>query len=236
MNIEVLRQKIHAIEWREHKSNKVHSFGVGAIDVVLPGGGLQSGALHEWSGHQAAVWGVCASILGRIAKNGGPILWCSTQIDVYPLGLQNYGLAPENVIFAKLDTTKDLLWAMEEGLNTPQLGAIVAQTGSISLSANRRLLLAAQKSNNSLFLLMDSKNAQSSLSTSVSRWVVEPLPSEDAPGLWQDNGIGAPRFAVTLSRCRGAITPQKWNIEWNATTLSFDLLSEHRLLAKCSSF
>lgn len=228
MSIELLRQKIRAIEWHEPSLSKVYKFGAKDIDEALPHGGLQSGCVHEWSGpYRGPLTGVCASILGRIARTHGPVLWCSTKVDVYPLGLQTYGLNADQIIFAKLDSEKEVLWAIEEGLSTPQLSAVIAEVGNVSLAAHRRLQLCAQKSGVTLFLLVDPQKLQSSLATGVSRWLVEPMPSDAAPGLWRDNGVGAPRFAVTLSRCRGAITPQKWNLEWNATTLSFNLLHQN---------
>jgi protein ImuA len=227
MNLELLRQKIRAIEWHEHESSKTLSFGAQSIDEALPYGGLKSGCVHEWTGpYRGPLTGVCASILGRMSHQTGPILWCASQIDVFPSGLLSYGLRAENIIFAKLESQKELLWAVEEGLQTPQLCAVIAEVGSISLTAYRRLQLAAQKSGVTLFLLIDFKNAQQVHSNCVSRWLVEPLPSNNAPGLFRDNGVGAPRFAVTLSRCRGAVTPQKWNLEWNVATLSFNLLPE----------
>lgn len=236
MSLDLLRQKIRAIEWHEHSLNKVYSFGAKLIDQALPQAGLQSGCVHEWTGpYRGPLTGVCASILGRMAKQGGPILWCSTHVDVYPSGLATYGLAPESVIFAKLGSAQELLWATEEGLNTPQLSAVVAEVGSVSLTAHRRLQLCAQKSGVTLFLLIDPKAAKSTSNNCVSRWIIEPAPSDAAPGLWRDNGIGAPRFAVTLARCRGAAAPQKWNLEWNATTLSFDLLHNEYEMSEAST-
>jgi len=234
MSLELLRQKIRAIEWHEHSLSKVLSFGAQSIDEALPYGGLQSGCVHEWTGpYRGPLTAICASILGRSTKQNGPILWCSTLIDVYPSGLVSYGLSCEHIVFAKPDSLKEVLWAAEEGLNTPQLSAVIAEVGTVSTVAYRRLQLAAQKSGVTLFLLIDSKSAAAAakvpLSNCVSRWVIEPMPSDNAPGLWRDNGVGAPRFTVTLSRCRGAATPQKWNLEWNATTLSFNLLADYSL-------
>jgi len=231
MNLELLRQKIRAIEWHEHSLNKAYSFGAQSIDEALPYGGLQSGCVHEWTGpYRGPLTGICASILGRMSEQAGPILWCASNIDVFPSGLLSYGLASEKIVFAKLESPKELLWAVEEGLHTPQLSAVIAEVGAVSLTAYRRLQLAAQKSGVTLFLLIDFKNAKQVHSNCVSRWLVEPLPSDTAPGLFRDNGVGAPRFAVTLSRCRGAVTPQKWNLEWNAATLSFNLLPEHAIV------
>lgn len=227
MNLELLRQKIHAIEWQETPPNSVFSFGAQSIDEALPQGGLKTGCVHEWTGpYLGPLTGVCTSVLAQIAKNNKPVLWCSTRINVYPSGLLDYGLSPKQVIFAKLPTPKEVLWAIEEGLNTPQLCAVIAEVGAVSLSESRRLQLSAQKNGVTLFLIIDKKHARSSSSTSLSRWLVEPMPSEHAPGLWRDNGIGAPRFTVTLARYRGAITPKQWNLEWHAKTLSFNLLSE----------
>lgn len=241
MTLELLREKIKAIEWSHQKSDAVFSFGTSAIDAVLPQGGLQTGAVHTLTGpYRGTLTAFCAALLGRIAQQRGPVLWCSTKIDLYPLGLLAFGLSPDQVLYAKLENTKELLWAVEEGLGTPHLGAVVAETGALPLSVQRRLQLCAQKSGVTLILLREASAQEKSIGTGVfSSWKVEPLPSTAAPGLWQDNGVGAPRMAVTLVQCRGAMTPQIWNLEWNATSLSFDTLQHaeratERTLAYCA--
>lgn len=235
MKLELLKKKIQSIEWSKKSSNEFFSFGARCIDEALPHKGLRAGCVHEWTGpFKGPLTGVCASIAGRISKYKGPVLWCSTKIDLFPQGLLNYGLPPEQVIFAKLNTQQELLWATEEGLSAGQLGCVIAETAQVPLSASRRLQLCAQKSGVPLFLLIDPKNAHSSAGTSVSRWFIEPMPSRAAPGLWQDNGLGAPRSSVTLLRYRGATVPRKWNLEWNAKTLSFDLLPTQQHIAYAS--
>src|SRR6202008_4840971 len=115
--------------------------GFDAIDRVLPEGGLARGALHEIvseTGDRAAASGVAIRLLTGLAAQG-PVLWCLADPDLYGPALQRAGLAPDRLILARTRRDADLLWAMEEGLKTPGLAAVLGEPHGLDLTASRRL-------------------------------------------------------------------------------------------------
>ena len=121
-------------------------FGVAAIDRALPGGGLARGALHEILGaggdeeDGALPAAFAARILGRLT---GVVLWCLPRPDLYGPGLAAHGLDPERVVLVRASRDAEILWAMEEGLRTPGIIAVVGEIGVLPAVASRRLQLAA---------------------------------------------------------------------------------------------
>ena len=122
-------------------------FGVACIDAALPGGGLALGGLHEIAGggpdaeHGAAAALFAAGILARIP---GPVLWVLEQRDLFAPGLAGAGLHPDRVVYAQAGRQEAML-VMEEGLRHRGLAGVAAEiSGRITLSASRRLQLAAE--------------------------------------------------------------------------------------------
>jgi len=233
MDLVELRQRIHAIELGESTGRTAKqpllTFGVDAIDNILPWGGLPLGSLHEVVASQAQHASFCAALLGRMKSTGhaGGIVWCSKQ-PLYTLGLHAFGLSPEQFIFVEPKSDKEALWVLEEALSAPGLLAVVGEGVSLTPQIGRRLQLAAKQSGVVAFLLLDAK-ARHSEHVAVTRWQVQPLPSGNAPGRFADDGVGHTRFELSLVRCRGAVVPQMWSMEWNAEDLSFNLFSREHL-------
>jgi protein ImuA len=208
--------------------------GIAAIDAVLPLGGLRRGALHEimagrtGSGRLdgAAAEGFAATLLAGLAQHG-PVLWCSSEAGLYGPrlygpGLAGFGLAPDRLILVRARRPIDLLWAMEEGLRSPGLGAVLGQVETLDLTESRRLLLAAEASGVTALVLhpdgdkgRDGRKAGST--AAATRWRVIPEPSESpsdsSSGLGStaterdfgpDFGLRRARWRVELLRCRGA--------------------------------
>ena len=145
--LQTLRDRIARIEQggvRPHRAAlPLHQ----AIDAVLPGGGLTLGALHEAAGagpdteHGAAAALFIAGILGR---QQGPVLWVVEHADLFAPGLAAAGLHPDRVIYAEAGKSDAVLQAMEEGLRQPGLAGVVGEIGKLTLTASRRLQLAAE--------------------------------------------------------------------------------------------
>jgi len=194
-------------------------FGVPAMDAVLPGGGLALGALHEVAGSGldeedgATAAAFVAGILARLLPPQR-VLWCLAADDLYGPGLAACGLAPERLILMRGGTDQDVLWAMEEGLRSKALAAVVGEVATLSLSASRRLQLAAEASGTTALSLRRWRNAdlarrqRLSPIAAVTRWRVKAIPGE-ARG---EPGVGKPRWQVALWRCRGGI-PAEWIVE-----------------------
>ena len=83
---------------------------------------------------------------GILARRKGPVLWCLRQRDLFAPGLAGVGLHPDRVIYAETWHDREVLPAMEEGLRVPALAGVVGEVARLSLTASRRLQLAAEAS------------------------------------------------------------------------------------------
>ncbi len=205
--------------------------GLPEIDRLLPDGGLPTGALHEIeagpapsgrvAAHDAAALGFTAFLLGRLGP--GTLLWCR-QPAVADVPLHAPGLVawfdPGRLLIATARREDDLFWAMEEGLRTPGIAAVVGEARSADPTAGRRLSLAAEKSGVPALLL----RAQPAPPQSVcaTRWRVASAPSTDLEPRWQvelrRNRFGAPSSEEMPS----------WLLEWNDETHHLSVVPQAR--------
>ena len=151
--IAALRERIRCLEGGERHRRAVLPFGVKAIDERLPEGGLALGALHEVAGGgNGAIDGAAAALFaaGIAARTRGRVLWCVTRPDLFAPALALAGLAPDRVIYVEAGDEKSVLACFEEGLrhggSHGGLGAVVAEVARLSMTASRRLQLAAEGS------------------------------------------------------------------------------------------
>src|SRR5215475_5902711 len=120
IELATLRRQVRQIERGTALRHGVLSFGVDAIDRVLPEGGLALGAVHEILGaggdeeDGAAAAGFAAGILARLGT--GSVLWCLKQADLYGPGLAVHGLDPARLAIVHASRDDEILWAIEEGL------------------------------------------------------------------------------------------------------------------------
>jgi protein ImuA len=177
-----------------------------AIDRALPDGGLALGALHEIAGGgNGAVDGAAAALFsaGIAGRTKGKVLWCISRPDLFAPALAQAGLAPHRVIYVEAHDEKGVLACFEEGLRHGGLGAVVGEVAKLSMTASRRLQLAAETSG-SLGLAIRRWRRQAEASdfgqptASVTRWRVSALPSAPLPV----PGVGRARWLVELIRCR----------------------------------
>lgn len=198
------------------------AFGIAGIDAALAGGGLRLGALHEVSGDSGAATGFSAALLGRLLKHreglAVAVLWCRTGHPLYPPGLAALGVPPEKLVVIEARRDGDVLWAMEEGLRSRALAAVVGEARQVSLTASRRLELAAEKGGVTAFLLAP-RTDKSAPSAAVTRWRIE-----GAPGA-ADGGLSRPCWRVALIRCRGGGMGE-WTMEWRNETGDFAVVAE----------
>jgi protein ImuA len=188
--------------------------GFAAIDAALPEGGLARGALHEIlaeAADGAAAGGFLVRLLVGLAV-AGPILWCLPrpgfdEPEPYGPGLARLGLEPGRVILARARRDQDLLWAMEEGLKTPGLAAVIGEPRTLDLTASRRLQLAAESVGGLGLVLRCAKEGRAGTTVAVTRWRVASAPSgaREVGGVPRDFGLMRGRWRVRLERCRGAL-------------------------------
>ncbi len=200
-----LREQIHRLEQgRTACPPAPLAFGAGAL-AALPGGGLARGALHEILGSDGAAHGFAAWLAARLAEDGRPVLWCRRGRDLYGPGLAALGLDPARLILARAGSDVDVLWAMEEGLRSGCLAAVLGEAEKASPTAARRLQLAAEASGVTGLLLRS--GAETSSCPAVTRWRV----AATASGV-DRYGSPRPRWRLELLRCRHGL-PASWIVE-----------------------
>lgn len=194
----LLRDEIRRME-RHHAATEVNahlSTGLTALDERL-GGGLNPGRVHEFLGtgcdrvFLARPTRFIAHILSRTT---GQIVWLAAHhLNLHGIGLQNAGLAPGRLICVQSET-RDLLPLCEDILREPGVTALVCDLCvPLTLTASRRLQLAAESSGTTGFLLRPTPNGA--------------LPPPSACDTrWR---IGAARPVSSGS----VIGPEQWRIE-----------------------
>ena len=197
------------------------AFGLPAVDGHLPGGGLALGALHDIAGggpdveHGAAAMRLTGGILAQLP---GQVLWVLERPDLFAPALAAVGLPADRVVYAEAGKAARVLLTMEEGLRHAGLAGVVGEfSGRLTLTASRRLQLAAEQSGVTCIVLRRSRRFDDTLlsepTAAVTRWRVTALPSPrllaHAP---ETPGLTWPRWRLDLVRCRGG-EPASWIVE-----------------------
>jgi len=203
---QALRTEVARLEAHGRTPRGVLPFGVSDVDDRLPVGGLQLGALHEVSGGgDGAVHGAASALFvaGIAARTHGQVLWCLTRPDLFAPALEQAGLPSDRVVYVEAGDEAAVLTAFEEGLRHGGLGAVVGEVARLSMTASRRLQLAAEESGTiGLAIRRWRRQAEAAdfgqPTAAVTRWRVTALPSTPLPVA----GVGRARWFVELIRCR----------------------------------
>lgn len=212
---ETLRGLERAEGFRAKTGQAALPFGVAALDSLWPEGGLPRGALHEIAGAEpglgsfAAVTGFAAALVGRLGagRPASAVLWCARGRELYGPGLAAMGLGPQHLIVAETRGDKDLLAAMEEGLRSGVLAAVVGEVEHMDLTASRRLQLAAEKTGCMALVLRrpakrPGKHGRADAPiAAASRWRVGPAPSSGLQDFHQIQAAHLWRLELVRSRC-----------------------------------
>ncbi len=164
------------------------------------------GALHEVAGGgNGAIDGAAAALFaaGIAARTRGLVLWCVTRQDLFAPALAQAGLVPDRVIYVEAGDETSVLVCFEEGLRHGGLGAVIAEVARLSMTASRRLQLAAESSSTIGIAIRRWRRPTETAdfgqpTASVTRWRVTVLPATPLPV----SGVGRPRWQLELIRCR----------------------------------
>jgi protein ImuA len=198
-------------------------FGLPAIDVHLPQGGLSCGALHEVipeaRADTPAAFGFVVATLSRMPQRG-PVLLVTSPCGLaahgrpYGHGLNGFGLDPARIILVEAPNATQALWAMEEALRSAVPTAVAGVIAKLDFRASQRLHLAAGESGRPLLLLRPPGTS----SVAVTRWrIAAAAAAHDRFGL-----IARWRWQVRLERCRNG-RPGQWIVEFDHATHRFSL-------------
>ena len=225
------KERLGSADW------PVARLGDGGIDGALPGGGLATGALYEClpaeAGDFPATLGFAMGLLSRIVRTRpGHILWALPAWQgrdrgmLYPQGLASFGIDPALVIHVGTPKTQNVLWALDEALETRSVAAAVgllpAGERAYDFTASRRLAMHAARTGATALVLAAQPHVSMATACEM-RWSVAPAPSTPVPRPGQAiAGLGAPRWHLRLMKSRRGGAGQ-WQVEWDHETLSFRL-------------
>lgn len=188
----------------------------------------ESGLIHDLYAETVAdAVAVNAFGLGLMvqAARGRTIVWALHDMAgreagrPHGVGLHEMGLTPAEVLLVWARDVQTLLAIGEEALRSPAVGAVLlsawGEAKAMSLTASRRLALAAEAGNGTLFI--SRAGASPSPSAADSRWSVRATQSTSL----EEGAPGHPSFSVTLLRRRGGGAPKNWMVEWDRDIRSF---------------
>jgi hypothetical protein len=237
-----------------HVEPLIAAFGVPAIDLTLPHGGLPCGELHQFAGgdlrkerrsHEVAPpLTVLAHLVGRTFSSCRErgyrgkqiVLWIGEDLWPTPHLLQQITVKGavqllHHSYFIRPKDEQESDWITETALRSPAVAAIVApvpafcrQTATQKVSRSRRLFLAARQNLVTGFFVQKSEQ-QSGGALVTTSWRCEPAVAPHSEQLEITS-----RWRVTLQRYKGRQLPeQSWIVECcygDESTLSLSVSSD----------
>jgi protein ImuA len=162
-------------------------------------------------GGNGAVDGAAAALFtaGIAARTPDQVLWCVARHDLFAPAIAQAGLLPDRVIYVDAGDEQSVLVCFEEGLRHGALGAVVAEVAKLSMTASRRLQLAAEGSGVIGIAIRRWRRHTAAVNfgqptAAVTRWRVSALPSTPLPV----PGVGRARWQLELIRCRAGESAQ----------------------------
>ena len=126
------------------------SSGYPALDACLPGRGWPLGSLVEVllpdAGHGEQQ--LLLPVLKQLQQRNRQLVWLQPPQLPYPPGLEARGLASRQQWLVQPGNNREALWSMEQLLQSPQCGAVIAWLQPMGQHSLRRLQLAAETGGN----------------------------------------------------------------------------------------
>ena len=189
---------------------QVVSTGISALDNILPGQGLRRGWLCEWiaAGPGSGTVSLAMRTAGQ-AQLGGPLIIVDHQKRFYPPAFSAAGVTLENTILVRPKSHGDALWAIEQSLRCPGVGAVMCRIDHLNTQEFRRLQLATE-TGTAVGLLIRPASAQRQSGWADVRLLVSPRPS--LPRSFHR------RLEVRCVYAKGAMTEQTVELELSDET------------------
>jgi len=219
--------------------------GIAEIDNALAGG-LARAALHEIAAVResaiAAATGFTLGLVARVIRKSiakKSVLWIAETFSLaengtfYAPGLDQAGVAPQNLLMVTARRTRDALWAMEEALRCRAVGVVIGEIRSSIDPVTIRRLSHAAATGGALGLVLRPR-PDAAPCAFATRWIVQPMPSA-AVALQRENRtdheLGPPRLLLRLHRNRRG-QPGEWIVEWNSVEQRFELTAHSESMVR----
>jgi len=171
--------------------------GFAELDANLPGGGWRSGAIAELMSDAMGIGelGLLMPVLSSLARAGRYIAWIAPPYLPYAPALAQRGLPLERVLLVRTDCLQESLWATEQALRCPAVGAVLSWPAHIIDKNVRRLQLAAEAGDSLGFLYRPAEAARESSPAALRLRL-------HAPGNGEGNGEGD-GMTIEIQKVRG---------------------------------
>jgi protein ImuA len=120
--------------------------GFAELDAVLPGGGWPVGAITELMPDTMGIGELSLLLpaLAQLTHAGQYLAWIAPPYLPCPAALAQAGIALERLLLVRTGNTQSSLWAAEQLLRCPHIGAVLAWPAALDDRRVRRLQLAAE--------------------------------------------------------------------------------------------
>ena len=227
--VAALRRQVERFEKPQPLADdRLLSTGSSALDELLPGGGLRRGSLVEYlspgAGSGTGTLALCAA---REACAGGLALVVVDRCRTfYPSAATAWGVDLASLLILQPADDAAELWAIDQVLRCPGVGAVYAPCGSLDVRDFRRLQLAAE-AGGTLGILLRPARLRGQPTWADVQWRISPC--RERPPWRSGKGSGFRgqgsrrmhplwRLHVELIRCRGAPAGQVADLELDETT------------------
>jgi hypothetical protein len=143
-----LRARLERVGRSAHADGQARALATGfaELDAVLPGGGWPVGAITELMPETQGIGelSLLMPALAQLGRAGRYLAWIAPPCLPYPPALAQHGLALERLLLVQAQDARTVLWAIEQALRCPAIGAVLAWPASLDDRRVRRLQLAAE--------------------------------------------------------------------------------------------
>ena len=171
-----LRSLTHGLRLEAPRRDVV-STSISSLDAILPERGLLRGTLSEWISAEAG--GGAASLAMQVARQSqreGPLIIVDRYRQFYAPAIFAAGVRSADVVLVRPESRAHELWAIEQSLKCPGIGAVLSRIDFLKPQEFRRLQLAAE-SGTAIGLLLRSATAQNYSGWADIRLLVSPCMS-----------------------------------------------------------
>lgn len=200
--VQALQAQVDQLEGRRAAAAGTCSSGLPALDRLLPAGGFRRGSLVEWLAAEAASGAETLSLFATrqaCGEDRTALVVMDRRGGFYPPAAAAWGISLESLILVRPANAADELWAWDQCLRCPAVGAVWGLLDRLDSRGFRRLQLAAEEGG-ALGLLVRPARARREPAWSDIRLAVRP-------------GEGGPCFQIELVRGRRGARPHVLEVE-----------------------
>ncbi|TCS97363.1 cell division inhibitor SulA [Pseudofulvimonas gallinarii] len=167
--------------------------GHAGLDALLPARGWPVGMLCEilHEGDGVGELRVVMPALAQLARQARPVIWIAPPYQPYAPALDAQGLPPAGQRVIQPDSDRQALWAAEQCLRAGSCAAVLLWPANLSITASRRLQLAAETGRGHGFVFRHRRH------------LVDASPAPIRLSVRRDHDS----IRIHLDKCRGLLAP-----------------------------